>query len=385
MASSSEVIFHERQASALCGQHCLNNLLQGSYFTPGDLADIAQELDQQERQMMLELGAETNDALRFLAEDSGNVDESGNFSLQVLSKAVERSHGIQLNNANSELHRGDSDVIATHDAFVLNRSAHWFTIRKIKGRFWDLNSMLDQPQVISEFYLSSMLAQFRNDGYDVFVVTGGPLPEAILEYGHGMGHHYKISDLLSNKTSSSSSNQAQPVVDPWASVGVGQRLNGNNDVIQINDDDDDDDDLAAAIAMSLSQSDGATSSTSQSSSNNQSTQSIATTPPSSDLTPQTPNFTPKRKLPSEPEQGEPAARIMIKACSHVPKLIRKFNENDEACSLFDWVDENWIGRHMNYELIQMNMVLNRHELSQSKKTFSDAGLSPSSALMVKLC
>ena len=51
----SSYVYHERQESALCGQHCLNNLLQGQYFSPADLAEIAQELDAMERQMMLEV------------------------------------------------------------------------------------------------------------------------------------------------------------------------------------------------------------------------------------------------------------------------------------------------------------------------------------------
>ena len=45
-------IFHERQDAALCGQHCLNNLLQGEFFTAADLAEIAHELDDTERALM---------------------------------------------------------------------------------------------------------------------------------------------------------------------------------------------------------------------------------------------------------------------------------------------------------------------------------------------
>ena len=62
-------IYHEKQESKLCGQHCLNNLLQGSYFTAPDLADIAQSLDESERRLLD--GAFTG--------VSQNVDEFGNF------------------------------------------------------------------------------------------------------------------------------------------------------------------------------------------------------------------------------------------------------------------------------------------------------------------
>ena len=42
-------IFHEQQEGALCAQHCLNSLLQGQYYTAVDLADIARQLDDEER------------------------------------------------------------------------------------------------------------------------------------------------------------------------------------------------------------------------------------------------------------------------------------------------------------------------------------------------
>lgn len=49
-------IYHERQQASLCGQHCLNNLLQGHYFEASDLAAIAAELDSRERALMMAAG-----------------------------------------------------------------------------------------------------------------------------------------------------------------------------------------------------------------------------------------------------------------------------------------------------------------------------------------
>lgn len=54
----------QKQVSSLCGQHCLNNLVQGAHYTAPDLADIAHELDAQERQHMLAEGVDTPEALR---------------------------------------------------------------------------------------------------------------------------------------------------------------------------------------------------------------------------------------------------------------------------------------------------------------------------------
>lgn len=43
---------------SLCGVHCLNNLLQGSYYTAIDLMEIAQDIDKKEKALVTDL--ETN-------------------------------------------------------------------------------------------------------------------------------------------------------------------------------------------------------------------------------------------------------------------------------------------------------------------------------------
>ena len=95
------ILYHEKQESALCGQHCLNNLLQGPYFNAGALADIAHELDGKEKALMMAEGM-TADAIAFMREASGNVDEQGNFSIQVLSEALKRSFGLELSDVRHE-------------------------------------------------------------------------------------------------------------------------------------------------------------------------------------------------------------------------------------------------------------------------------------------
>jgi Josephin len=105
-------------------------------FTAFDLADIAHELDARERQMMLAEGSTTPEALKFLAEDSGNVDEAGNFSLQVLSEALTRSQGLRLVSAGSEDVKGKLNTTGydQEPGFVCNRHSHWLTIRNINGK-----------------------------------------------------------------------------------------------------------------------------------------------------------------------------------------------------------------------------------------------------------
>lgn len=55
-----------QQEGSLCAQHCLNNLLQGEYFTPVDLSSIAHQLDEEERMRMAEGGVASEEYRTFL-------------------------------------------------------------------------------------------------------------------------------------------------------------------------------------------------------------------------------------------------------------------------------------------------------------------------------
>ena len=96
--------------AGLCGVHCLNTLLQGPYFTAVDLMRFASELDEKERQTMLEMGADTNDFLRYMAEESGNVSDDGNYSIQVLSEALKVWSVDPVVMSKTEIGSGKRDV-----------------------------------------------------------------------------------------------------------------------------------------------------------------------------------------------------------------------------------------------------------------------------------
>ena len=118
MSAASEYwIYHERQEALLCGQHALNNLVQQNVFSASSLADIAAQLDQLELNYMAqneEGGTSSKDYLKRVAEGSGNVDESGNFSIEVLRSALMTMFNLQLPNIRQvSLRRGHSlfDVV----------------------------------------------------------------------------------------------------------------------------------------------------------------------------------------------------------------------------------------------------------------------------------
>lgn len=81
------VISSRRRATDFKQPHRLTGALQ-----------IALELDQQERAFMAEGGLESEDYLKYIAEDSGNVAADGNFSVQVclVPQQNENSHMPQM-------------------------------------------------------------------------------------------------------------------------------------------------------------------------------------------------------------------------------------------------------------------------------------------------
>ncbi|KAI1895423.1 hypothetical protein AGOR_G00106130 [Albula goreensis] len=174
-----ESIFHEKQEGSLCAQHCLNNLLQGEYFTPVDLSSIAQQLDEEERIRMAEGGVTSVEYRTFLQQPSGNMDDSGFFSIQVISNAL-GVWGLELVLFNSpEYQRLMIDPI-NEKAFICNYKEHWFTVRKLGKQWFNLNSLLTGPELISDTYLALFLAQLQQEGYSIFVIRGN-LPDCEAE------------------------------------------------------------------------------------------------------------------------------------------------------------------------------------------------------------
>ncbi len=103
---------------------------------------------------MMSAGTDTEDAVKFLAEDSGNVDGSGNFSVSVLGEALRRCHGIELEDSRGHPERLGEDRIGYEEGLVCNLLSHWFALRRMEdGAWWNLNSLLKKPEKISDFYL----------------------------------------------------------------------------------------------------------------------------------------------------------------------------------------------------------------------------------------
>ncbi|RIA96626.1 Josephin-domain-containing protein [Glomus cerebriforme] len=185
-------IIWEKQEGCLCAQHCLNSLLQGEYFTAVDLSEIARNLDQAEQAALSEGATEqlqTEDNRNANASTtSQNMDDSGFFSVQVLSHAL-KVWNIDIIPIGSE----DGRIAKIHPedeiAYICNLHEHWFTLRKFGGlssRWYNLDSLLRGPESISQTYLGMLLNQLENEGYSIFVVKGQLPSSQADEYGKSL-------------------------------------------------------------------------------------------------------------------------------------------------------------------------------------------------------
>ena len=214
-------VYHERQEAALCGQHALNNLLQCPAFSADQLSFLAHQLDELELNTFRDKNGGTNnqDYQRRLAEGSGNVDAAGNFSIQVLKAALQQQYQVDLPCLTNEHLQSKNKDITSYDGFLCHKDNHWFAIRHVGGRFWNLNSMEAFPLPVGHFRLAQDLQGWRTQGYPVCVVT-------VLPYVDGSRQRitvpnasfHKMSDLLKGKATGK---------DPWESLqGAGRRLDG---------------------------------------------------------------------------------------------------------------------------------------------------------------
>jgi len=178
-------IYYEPQKAAFCGVHAVNNLLQGPLYSEWDFSQVALALTEEERKLMAERGTESKDYLVFMAKDSTHVDESGNFSIEVIKKAI-TNMGLTITPLTHPAMKDAKKDPHKEIAFICNLANHWLTIRKIAGTWYNLNSVLPNgPHSISDLYLGAFLQQLAVDKYSIFVIRGR-LPDPLQEKGNGM-------------------------------------------------------------------------------------------------------------------------------------------------------------------------------------------------------
>lgn len=137
------------------------------------MSKIAQYLDDEERNRMSENGLDSREYRDFINQPSGNMDDTGYFSIQVISRALETFslELIPLNSTDERAQRARNDP-TTVQAFIFNMESHWFCVRRFHTHWFDLNSLLNKPRYMSGLYLTEYLRQMKDDGYSIFIVSG---------------------------------------------------------------------------------------------------------------------------------------------------------------------------------------------------------------------
>ncbi|CAG9856315.1 unnamed protein product [Phyllotreta striolata] len=140
------VIYHEKQIRELCALHALNNLFQSKgAFTKEEFDSICKSLS---------------------PDNWINPHRSalglGNYDINVIMKALQ-NRGYEAIWFDKRKDPGCLDL-ARIDGFILNipsdykisfitiplKRRHWITLKKINGKFYNLDSKLDNPQQIGE-------------------------------------------------------------------------------------------------------------------------------------------------------------------------------------------------------------------------------------------
>ena len=167
MSDEGFSLYHERQRRLLCGQHTLNNLLQGAHFDARGLASIANDLDDKEKQL-LDPGEVTHES---------NHDRAGNFSIQVLRVALQ-SHNLsieQLSFSYANFAEQRAEAMDAGHALLVNEDEHWFAFRQMNGEWWDLDSTNRTPRPMARVDLDTFLQELqtaRQDSNSLHVVHG---------------------------------------------------------------------------------------------------------------------------------------------------------------------------------------------------------------------
>lgn len=107
----------------------------------------ATELDQRERGI-LAYAANRSTAV------SQNYNDQGDFSVEVLRTAL-AGVGIAL----EYVSQSNVEVcgLFKETGFIINRNSHWLALRKVGRHFYNLDSLIPKPEVLSEFHLEFIL------------------------------------------------------------------------------------------------------------------------------------------------------------------------------------------------------------------------------------
>ncbi|KAL0211366.1 hypothetical protein P9112_009664 [Eukaryota sp. TZLM1-RC] len=151
------MVYFERQRSALCAVHTVNNLLQAHVFNEIQFAEFA--------------AAVTNSGIS-TTED--HVSLAGDFSTDVIAQALD-VFGlwlVHLDSSNPEAVMISSDVNKAN-GYILNKAnQHWLALRRVNNQWYELDSLKQNALTISPLMLELTIHEYKSRHYAVFIVCG---------------------------------------------------------------------------------------------------------------------------------------------------------------------------------------------------------------------
>eukprot|EP01117_Protostelium_nocturnum_P009667 TRINITY_DN3456_c0_g1_i1.p1 TRINITY_DN3456_c0_g1~~TRINITY_DN3456_c0_g1_i1.p1 ORF type:complete len:273 (+),score=99.40 TRINITY_DN3456_c0_g1_i1:243-1061(+) len=132
------------------------------------------------------------------------------------------------------------------DSFICNMQSHWLAIRKLNGEYWNLNSLLAEPQWLSSFYLSAFLDTLTAKGYTIFVVTGN-LPNPV---PNTSDKNWKRVNLKGNQQSKRVDREQDDLEEAIRASLADSHLNKVSRIEKTQEELDEDEELAEALALS---------------------------------------------------------------------------------------------------------------------------------------
>jgi hypothetical protein len=146
----------------------VNNLLQFDFFQRSNLDMVAQQLDQQERQMGMTF-----------APGEGNYRPDGFYNVTVLQRTLQNA-GFEMSPVVCSDWKKDAAKFAQEVGFIFNKNEHWFCYRRIHEEWFLLNSTQYRPVHFKGHELGSAVNFAVQDGFSVYVVRG-EFPKCQLE------------------------------------------------------------------------------------------------------------------------------------------------------------------------------------------------------------
>lgn len=136
-----EPVYFESQRMCLCGLHTVNNLFQERIFMKKHFDFIAEEFDAKEREIEPDK----------IGTPSTNHDGYGNYTIQVLTRAVELvgHHLINLNSTSEPRAVEAISNTANEEGFIIGTGTHWLALRKLGNKWWKFDSILPKPELLN--------------------------------------------------------------------------------------------------------------------------------------------------------------------------------------------------------------------------------------------